>query len=122
VVLLANEIDYNFAAEFSDFLNDLDFEVVRSTASEFNDYKDEELIVILGGPDAPEGVGETVQAILTEGEADAIREPGAKKIYVKPNSWATGQKVIVLAGSDRNQTKAAHEENRESIISELDIQ
>jgi WD40 repeat protein len=117
ITLLANLIDYDLAADFMGFLNDTGVEFVRATASGFEDYKTEEIIIILGGPDAPEGVGEIVQAVLTEEEVNAIREPGVKKMYVKPDIWVTGQKVIVLAGSDRNQTKAAHGENREAVIS-----
>lgn len=119
VVMLANSIDYDLAVDFTDFLNDSGFEVVSVTAPGFDDYKSEKIIIILGGPDAPEGVGDIVQAVLTEEEANAIREPNAKKMLVKLDLWAAGQKVIVLAGSDRNQTKAAHEENRDAVLEEI---
>ncbi len=119
--VLANSIDYDLAAGFIGFLNDSGFEVVHATASGFEDYKADGVIIILGGPDAPEGVGEIVQVVLSEEEANAIREPGARRIYVKANFWAPAQKVIVLAGSDRNHTKAAHEEDRDFVISEMDF-
>jgi WD40 repeat protein len=121
VTVLANSIDYDLGTDFTGFLNDFGFEVIRATASGFEDYEADGAIIILGGPDAPEGVGEIVQVVLSEEEVNAIREPGARRIYVKTNFWASAQKVIVLAGSDRNQTKAAHEENRDFVISDLDF-
>ncbi len=89
-------------------------ETVRATAEDFDQYKTERFIVVLGGPDALDGVGGIVQEILDEGEKGMIRQEGNRLMIVKIDPWnqLSGQHVTILAGSDRNETKKAHEENR----------
>ena len=119
ITILANSIDLDLAADFIAFLRNGGVEVESTSASNFEGYKNREFIIILGGPDAPEGVGGIVQNVLTGEEADTIREPGAKKMYVKPDVWAAGQKIVVLAGADRNLTAETHLENRDFLIGEI---
>lgn len=116
IVLLANSIDYDLASDFFMFLENKGLEVVRATAADFDQHKGEKFIVILGGPDAYEGVGEIVQEVLSTTEQDSVRESGARKMYVKTGVWAPGQRVTVLAGSDREQTREAHRANRDKVI------
>ncbi len=120
IVLLANSIDYELATEFLGFLGNKGMETVHANASDFEQYKEEKFIVILGGPDAYEGVGEIVQEVLSEAEQNAIREKGARKKYVKTNIWTQGQRVMVIAGSDRNETKNTEDENQDSVVSEAE--
>jgi plastocyanin len=115
IVLLANDIDYGLAEDFYGFLGNKGMEVVRVTAGEFAANKKEKFIVILGGPDAYDGVGEIVQEVLSDEEEKLIREKGSRKMIVKTNVWRKGQVVHVIAGSDRNQTKKAHEDNKEKL-------
>lgn len=96
IVLLANDIDY-------------------ALAQEFDARKEEKFIVILGGPDAYDGVGEKVRKALAAEEQNHLREKGNRKMYVKTNVWRKGQVVYIIAGSDRDQTRKAHEENREKL-------
>lgn len=114
-VLLANSIDYNLASDFLGFLRNRGMDVIHTDASNFNQYQTEKFIVILGGPDAYGGVGNIVQQVLTLEEQEFLRAVGNRNMYVKTNKWALGQVVHVIAGSDRNQTKKAHEENRNNL-------
>lgn len=116
IAILANSIDYELASEFFGFLEDRGIEKTHVTADNFDDYKQNKFIIILGGPDAYEGVGGIVQQVLTDAEQGDIRKSGSKKMYVKTNIWRTGQVVIVIAGSNREMTKAAHQENQRSIV------
>lgn len=115
IVLLANDIDYSLANDFFGFLRNRGMEVTRVTAQEFDAKKEEKFIVILGGPDAYDGVGEKVRKALTVEEENYLREKGNRKMYVKTNVWRKGQVVYIIAGSDRNETRKAHEENREKL-------
>ncbi|RMF91219.1 MAG: hypothetical protein D6733_01705 [Methanobacteriota archaeon] len=118
IVVLANSIDYSLAAGFFGFLEGRGFDVVHVTAADFDQYKTEPFIVILGGPDAPEGVGEVVQGILTMAEGESIRKAGARRLYIKTDRWTSGQKVAVIAGSNRQETAMAEDESRAEIASE----
>jgi hypothetical protein len=117
IIVLANSIDYGLAADFFAFLKNKGIKVIRATASDFTQYKDERFIVILGGPDSPEGVGEIVQDVLTETSANTVRESGASKMLVKTNLWREDQSITVLAGFDRDLTRQAHQKNRDRVVS-----
>jgi len=120
IIVLANSIDYELAAEFFGFLGNKGMDVTHVDAAEFKDggYKEEKFVVILGGPDAPEGIGEIVQNITSSEEQDAIRQKGSRKKYVKTNTWTSGQRVMVIAGSDRNETKNTEDENQDSVATD----
>ncbi|RMF90975.1 MAG: lamin tail domain-containing protein, partial [Methanobacteriota archaeon] len=87
-------------------------EVIHATADDFDQYRTQKFIVILGGPDAPEGVGDIVRdsGILKIDNVDYIREKGHRARYDGTNPWGLlpGQRVWILAGSDRNLTREAH--------------
>jgi hypothetical protein len=112
LVLLANSIDYNLSSNFTAFLEGQGIDIVYVDASNFSEYKTEKFIVILGGPDTYEGVGEIVREVLDEGEQGWLREKGNRRMYVKTSVWRMGQVVMIIAGSDRWQTRLAVEENR----------
>lgn len=112
LVLLANSIDYSLASDFLGFLRNEGLDVFYVTAPDFDQYKTEKFIVILGGPDAYEGVDEIIQQVLNKSEQDWLRIKGNRKMYVKTNVWRQGQVVMVIAGSDRWQTQKAGEENK----------
>ena len=119
ILLLANSIDYSLASDFFRFLENKGIEVVRATASDFYQYKNEKFIVILGGPDAYEGVGEIVREVLMNREQNWLRERGNRRMYVKTNVWTQGQVVFIIAGSDRYETQRAHEESRGGVVSRV---
>ena len=104
VVILSNGIDWDIKGNLlASQLGALGLSVRHVTADDFEAYKDSRIIVILGGPDAYDGVGGYVRQVLTPGEQDAVRN-GERGMFVKTNVWAEGQVVIVLAGQDRWQT------------------
>jgi ribosomal protein S11 len=122
VVVVANSIDFDMAIDFLMFLKNKGIRVVHASASDFNAlYKNEKFVVILGGPEAYEKVGGLVREVLPEDEQNAIRQSGSRNVYIKTDVWNAGQKVIVIAGSDRDQTKTTHQENRERVTSELGV-
>ncbi|MBU7014954.1 MAG: beta-galactosidase trimerization domain-containing protein [Theionarchaea archaeon] len=64
-------------------------------------------LVILGGHQA-RVVTDVVSLLLTEEEKASLEEEGAQKVFVKYNVFSEGQTIIIIAGSDRENTfKAA---------------
>lgn len=124
VIVLANSIDYPLASDFLEYLKNK-FEVQRITAQEFEKYKTEKFIIILGGHRAYEGVGEIAGQILLPEEQiflTTVRYSGMRNnsaTYVKTNIWAKKQVVVILAGYDRHQTKQAHVEHRQKTVENL---
>jgi hypothetical protein len=119
ILIFANAIDYPLASDFLDYLEIRNIQYIRPNASDFDEYKEEKLIVILGGPNATDSVGDIVKKILTIDEQNTIGFPGARKYYKITNKWAQRQKIYILAGYDRYETRKTHEENRENISSEV---
>ena|SRR3990170_5363596 len=121
IVFLANSVDYALASDAIASLEARRMYVIRANASDFDRYRGERFIVILGGPDAYEGVGEIVSEVLDAGDLARIRTPGAKAMYGRQNVWLEAaflmrQTVFVVAGSDRYGTQKALSEHLESIF------
>jgi hypothetical protein len=115
IVVLANSMDYELNSDLFRFLENKGLRVTHTTAENFDKYKNEKFIVILGGPDAYEGIGEMVREVLMNNEQNQIRAKGSRKIYVKTNVWTHGQRVYVIAGSNRMETKNAVNDNNAQI-------
>ena len=77
VTILANSIDLKLAKEFVDYLEDNGITVYLVDKTNFSDYNKKLYIIILGGQEAPEGVGEIVSEILTEDEKSEIKQDKA---------------------------------------------
>lgn len=101
VVILANDIDWGIKGKLlQSQLEALGLKAKRVTADEFDSYKEAKIIVILGGPDAYDGVGNYVRQVLSSEEQNAVRS-GERGTFAKADVWGSGQVVIVLAGKDR---------------------
>ncbi|MEE8167700.1 MAG: protein-L-isoaspartate(D-aspartate) O-methyltransferase [Candidatus Hydrothermarchaeales archaeon] len=115
IIVLANSIDFALAPEFFEFLGNKGMEAIHVTVDEFEEYTGEKFIVILGGPDAYEGVGSIVRQVLSKEEQSFLRTRGNKGKYIKTNHWVQGQVVFVIAGSGRDLTQVTHLENKERL-------
>jgi len=62
------------------------------------------LIVILGGPDAPHGTGPLVSRYLDSLEINFIRQPGQRFTFIKSDPYGYADKVILIAGAEREKT------------------
>ncbi len=123
VVVLASSVDKMLSTELFDYLELKGLDVIHATAATFNTYKDERFIIILGGPDALEGVGEIVKGagILGIDDADYLRTEGSSKKYLATNPWDLNpdQKVWIFAGSDRHLTLQANRDNMVAVAHEI---
>ncbi len=112
-VVLANSIDLNLSHSFIEALENKGIVVEIVSPEEFQDFVNADTIIILGGPDAPEGVGNITRTILSEREQEYLRIEGNRGMFVYDNPWELGsdKKISIIAGSDRYQTKLAADEN-----------
>jgi len=120
VVLLANSIDYELNRGLLDYLTANGIAVTRASAEEFKTLRYSACVVVLGGHHAPEGVGEVVDALLNSEEKENLTKNEGEKIRAtREDVWMLQQKVIVLAGQEKEDTRGAVEENRDGVVSEL---
>jgi hypothetical protein len=106
-VVLANSIDFERASDFVHYIESKNMRVVHATADNFDKYLGEKFIVILGGPDAPEGVGDLIKKydLIDIDDADYVRKGGNKQKFKVVDKWGKGQTLWIFAGSDRERTK-----------------
>jgi len=119
ITLVANTIDYDLADEFIEFLDMNNAIITTISAADFPEHQEDKIILVLGGPDAYDGIGYIVQDILDGNEIEWIRKEGNFTMFIKTNTWRDGQLIIVLAGSDRDLTKAACMENKEEAFTQM---
>jgi hypothetical protein len=121
-VVVANSIDSALAGDFLADLkeNHIDGQVIKASDLTQELRMENRLIIILGGPDAPEGVGKIVREVLSDASLeDKYRGNGAMHMHVKRDVWTTRfpryQKVIIVGGSNRLGTQKAEKENSAKV-------
>ncbi|MCK4247504.1 MAG: hypothetical protein KAX04_03085 [Methanomicrobia archaeon] len=115
LILVANDIDYELNKEtFNIICAENDWELLRVTADQFQIYKDESFIVILGGVEAYDGIGEIVDDVLTDPQG--IKTHSSFHRFLVENYWIRFQEVVILAGEDREHTKEAVETFKDKFL------
>jgi hypothetical protein len=109
VIVVANSIDSALNTDFVESLKP-EWDVLLVHPSEYEPYKTNTYVVVLGGSKAPEGTGEIVESILQESGT-------ARDMQVNLNVWQPGQVVVVLSGADRETTRTACETNKTCVMS-----
>ncbi|GBE56015.1 hypothetical protein BMS3Bbin16_00212 [archaeon BMS3Bbin16] len=113
VLVVANSIDSALASGLLSYLDENQIKATVINASEFSQSQrvENRFIIVLGGPDALEGIGEIVSGLLSDAQKASVRESGSQVFFVKSNvytdRYVAGQKVIVIAGADRFSTRSA---------------
>lgn len=115
LVILTNSIDKKSSLDIVEFLEN-EMEVIYSDADDFSKYRKEMNILILGGPQAYGGVGEIVKEVLSGGEESSIIEGTNEDVFIERDVWEDGQRVFVIGGKDREQTKRIFNENKNDIL------
>jgi len=120
VAVFANSIDKPNAENLFGFLKNRGHNITYANSSNFDSYKETNFIVMLGGPDAPEGIGPIVRSLLTQEEQEHLREKtGNRKKYVRTNQWRKGQVIFILAGNNRHDTRKATEDYQTELGDEI---
>jgi thiol-disulfide isomerase/thioredoxin len=113
VVVVSNSID--FSPDLIEYLQQ-EYEVISIAAEEYSQYQDYEYYVILGGPDAPEGIGDLVSSVLSFQQEEYLRVTGEYNIFIRIKD---GKTFFILAGSDRDQTRLAVTELKDEVMAYL---
>ena len=120
VILVANSIDLSYAQDFINFLVNKSIDVISISAENFSDYKEENNIILLGGQNAPEGIGNIAGTLLTVKEKESILATNtSKNVFTKNNIYTRNQIIKVLAGYEKEQTQSVWVENKEKIVDEI---
>jgi hypothetical protein len=117
VTVLANSIDQAASSEQINALAAGGLDVTTISAADLPSHQTDTLILILGGHQAPEGVGDVVGGIIEEKEKEElVASPYARAVRALPNLWALNQTIIVFAGYSKEQTAKAFGDAEEDLI------
>ncbi len=106
ITVLGNSIDLPLVSGYLDTYMAAGVDVQTISANELPAHKNDPVIMILGGQNSPEGVGEIVGGILNPNEKnDVLSSPNSEVFAIAANLWAAKQKVIVFAGYGKEQTR-----------------
>ena len=119
LIIVANDESYKLAENWIEFLRNESVPYRQTKPADFEKNKKEKFIAILGGPNEPGGVGEIVKQVLTKEEQEFVSKPGSSRMYLKENTFAPGQKILVFAGADREAAGKARVSNRSKWIDYL---
>jgi hypothetical protein len=120
VVLLANSVDSELNRGFIGSLKSEGIEVAEAKAEEFTTLRYADCVIVLGGHHSPEGVGEVADTLLYSDEKENISlKEGAKLKAVRENVWTLKQKIFLLAGHEKEDTRDAVKEYGDELINEL---
>ncbi|MBU7042762.1 MAG: DUF255 domain-containing protein [Theionarchaea archaeon] len=111
IVIVSNSIDHS--TELISYMQN-HHQIITITPEEFPQYQTYEYYVLLGGPDAPEGMGEIVQGILSRNEQDYLRRTEEYTLFIRV---INGKMFFVLAGADRENTHKAVEDLKDDVLS-----
>jgi hypothetical protein len=104
IIVFASDFDYFLAFDLVDFLKEHNYAPIRVAAEEFENYKNEKRIVVLGGLYPSQGVDSIVQELLTSEELAELDKEGY--LYtVKTDVFTEGQKIIIFSGKNSFLTR-----------------
>jgi hypothetical protein len=107
VVLVCNSIDHDLTGTvMKSLLEDLGIPVKIVPPQDFMDYRYfSPRIILLGGHQSPEGMGDIVDLVLTPPEKRMIETTGPYMFSIDDLDFRT-QSIIILAGADREGTNS----------------
>ena len=106
------------AQPWIDFLKKNEITVEHAVPSELKSVQNKKYITIEGSMDQP-GIKEIITEVVGASEASALAKPGAKKMFMKENTWVAGQRILVFAGDTAESAAAARTESRETWMKYL---
>ncbi len=120
LAIVANEVDLDPLMDELPEIEAKGFHYSIYKPDEVGILSDVPVILILGGPDAYNGVGSLVRSLLPEDKQQEMR--GGFASYIIPNAFSGGkvnQKVILVGGKDRYMTAETMRRIMPSIIEDL---
>jgi len=112
LIVVASQETLTAAQEWVDFLTLNEVPLKHVTPKEFEKFRKERVVVIMGGLDEEDGIRALAEEVLTESEFKDISQTGKGKMYFKFTVWDPMQTVIVIAGSDGPATEKARVDNK----------
>jgi rhodanese-related sulfurtransferase len=120
VTIVGNSIDLALSRGYIDNLKASGIDAIAITAADLPSHKGDANIIILGGQNAPDGIGLVVNELLTASEKkEVLSAQDAKIVVIIANAWAAKQKVTIYAGYEKEQTRKVFGDAQGDIMKSL---
>ena len=118
-IIVCSDATWNASQNWIGFLkvNEVPLKFVKP--SEFQKYKEERFIAILGGVDEPDGIKDIAKEVLSNEEFQWVSRKDNGKMYLKSNVWGPGQNVILFVGSDQKAAERARTSSKDEWLGKL---
>jgi hypothetical protein len=115
--VVVNSLDLPENSAAFDTIQSNGVKVVAVSAFDFPDHQNDSLIIILGGQNAPEGVGALVSTLLDQKEQEElVATPNAMTVRIMPNIWGANQNVLLFAGNEKEQTARVFSDSLPALL------
>ncbi len=104
LIIVTNIVNYELDKDVINFIATRGVPIERVSPADFEKYKTEKYILVLGGPGESEGLGDIVRQLLSADEVNFVNQMGNKELYLKTDKFSPGQQIIVIAGCDADAT------------------
>jgi len=125
LIVVATKAAYDASQEWVDFLTLNEVPVQHVAPEDFDEYRKEPFVVMMGGMDEVDGIKALAKEILAEDELKYVSQKGNGELYFKFKVFDPMQTIIIFAGSDRAAAAAARKKNKDvwlnSFISWFDL-
>lgn len=119
VALVANSIDYNLNSNIISTLESRGMNITYFGKTDTG-YTSYPYVIIFGGPDSPDHTGFLSLQILPSNESYNLRNiKGYQIFYETRDQWISKQEVFIIAGSDRDNTRFAAQDNIVTLIDRI---
>ncbi|MDD5111710.1 MAG: rhodanese-like domain-containing protein [Candidatus Altiarchaeota archaeon] len=120
ITIITNSIDLPLAQGYIETYKTAGYIVQTITAKQLPEHQNDPTILILGGQNAPEGIGEITGKIMNEREKQqAISRPDASVLVNAPNYWTEKQRVLIFAGYGKEQTRKLFGDSQGDLLKTL---
>lgn len=126
LIVVASPSTYETGKEWVSFLQGETVPVKHVLPGDFDAYKKEQHIVVLGTPSEAGGAGEIITSLLTKDEKEWVAQQGNRRLYTKLDVWANDQTIFIFTAYSQDAITSAIRESKdtwwEPIMSWFDIE
>jgi len=124
-IVVASGPSYEAGKRWVSFLQGETVPVKHVLPADFDSYKKEKYIAVLGTPSEPGG-GDIIASLLTKEEKEWVSQQGNRKLFIKNDVWQKDQTIFVFSGYNYDAVTSAIRESRDTwwdtIMSWFDIE
>lgn len=114
LLIVASEASYEASQQWVDFLTFHEVPLKHITPQEFDKFKTEKYVVVMGGLDEADGIKDLAKELLDDEEFRDASQPGNGNLYLKFKVYDPMQTIVMFIGSDMAAAAEARKDSRET--------